>query len=136
MAGPKKPNTKKATKASNIAKARKLKLDKKKWLAIYADFEKTLGVKGTVHKEMGISRCTFKKWIDNDPEFAAAVKAVEEQRLDFFEMAVLDEAFIQRTPKLLEVMTRILLRERGFDPAQKVEVSGSINVIGLDDIRK
>lgn len=36
-------------------------------------------------EEAGIGRTTFYHWVEDDPEFASAVKEIEEDRLDFVE---------------------------------------------------
>ena len=119
------------------ANAQKCKLRKKKFLEAYADTEKYLGVRGRVLRDLSISRPIFKEWMDNDPEFKQAVLDLEEQFLDFAEITIKDTAFIEKNPKLMESLMKILLKKRGFDHADKVEVSGGLNMtFDLNDIRK
>lgn len=53
--------------------------------ALLEALEASLGIVTIACRNVGIARSTFYNYIDNDPEFAAAVKDVEEVVLDFAE---------------------------------------------------
>ena len=132
----KKKTTKKKTGTAK-ANHQKARLKKKQFLELYSDIEKYLGVRGRVLSEMGVSRQLFKKWMDTDEEFKQQVEELEEQFTDFAEITIKDEAFLKRNPKMMESLMKILLRKRGYDNSQKIEVSGGINMtFNLNDIRK
>lgn len=119
-----------------LAIKKKSQETKARWLKEYLNIEKNLGVLGNVHSAVGIKKATFYDWLKDDPEFKKAYEEARSRRLDYFEYIVLDEAYKVRNTKLLEMMTRTLLKERGYDPTQKVDISATVNLIGLDDIRK
>lgn len=123
-------------KSAASTSRKKSEAKKAKWLKEYLNVEKNLGILGNVHNAVGIKKCTFYDWLKDDPAFKAAYQEARERRLDYFEFIVLDEAYKERNTKLLEMMTRTLLKERGYDPSQKIDISAQVNVIGLDDIRK
>ena len=127
---------KKANAAAAKANVRKGKVRKKMFLNAYVDIEKYMGVRGSCLKELKIPRKIFNDWMRNDAEFHEAVEEIENQFLDFAELTIKDEAFLARNPKIMESLMKILLKKRGYDPAQKHEISGYINVISLKDIRE
>jgi hypothetical protein len=53
--------------------------------AMLEALEKTLGVVSTACKIVGISRTTHYRWLEEDPEYAAQVKDIENVSLDFAE---------------------------------------------------
>ena len=74
---------KKENKATNAKQRAQRTRDTKK--AFLKALENTLGVKTPAARKIGINPSTVYMWINDDPEFAKAVKEIEEQVLDFSE---------------------------------------------------
>lgn len=65
-----------------MAKTNKIEHTKK---AILEALEKSLGIVTTACRIAGVSRTTFYQYLKDDPEFAKAVKDIEDVTLDFAE---------------------------------------------------
>ena len=75
-------NQNKSSNAKQVAQ--RMQENKKRFLTA---LEKSLGVKTPAARKIGVDPATVYRWINQDPEFAEAVKAIEEQALDFSESA-------------------------------------------------
>tara|TARA_R100000773_G_scaffold41582_1_gene38189 strand:- start:217 stop:570 length:354 start_codon:yes stop_codon:yes gene_type:complete len=53
--------------------------------ALIEALEKSLGVVTTACRKAGIGRTTYYDWLNNDPEFKAAVESIQDVALDFAE---------------------------------------------------
>ena len=72
-----------------------------------------------------------------DPSFAKQVREIEDEFLDFVEWQIKDEGLRSRNPRIMEKLMRILLKGRGYDEAEKFNLSGELNVVfKLNDIRR
>lgn len=67
--------------------ARLVAIEKERFLLA---LESRLGVIHFACKATGISRCKFAIWVENDPEFEAAVRQVEVTQFEFVEMKLLE----------------------------------------------
>ena len=76
-------NQNKSSNAKQVAQ--RMQENKKRFLTA---LEKSLGVKTPAARKIGVDPATVYRWINQDPEFAEAVKAIEEQALDFSESAL------------------------------------------------
>lgn len=65
-----------------MSKSNKIEHTKK---ALIEALEKSLGVVTTACKLVGIARSTFYEYVKDDPEFAEAVKDIDEVTIDFAE---------------------------------------------------
>lgn len=65
-----------------MSKSNKIQHTKK---ALIEALEKSLGVVTTACKLVGVNRTTFYQYIKDDPEFAEAVKDIDEVTIDFAE---------------------------------------------------
>ena len=65
-----------------MSKSNKIQHTKK---ALIEALEKSLGVVTTACKLVGVDRSTFYQYVKDDPEFAEAVKDIEEVTIDFAE---------------------------------------------------
>lgn len=65
-----------------MSKSNKIQHTKK---ALIEALEKSLGVVTTACKLVGVNRSTFYQYVKDDPEFAEAVKDIEEVTIDFAE---------------------------------------------------
>jgi len=65
-----------------MSKTNKIEHTKK---ALIEALEKSLGVVTTACKLVGVTRTTFYQYVKDDPEFAEAVKDIEEVTIDFAE---------------------------------------------------
>lgn len=65
-----------------MSKSNKIQHTKK---ALIEALEKSLGVVTTACKLVGVDRSTFYQYIKDDPEFAEAVKDIDEVTIDFAE---------------------------------------------------
>ena len=65
-----------------MSKSNKIQHTKK---ALIEALEKSLGVVTTACKLVGINRSTFYQYVKDDPEFAEAVKDIDEVTIDFAE---------------------------------------------------
>lgn len=65
-----------------MSKSNKIQHTKK---ALIEALEKSLGVVTTACKLVGVNRSTFYQYVKDDPEFAEAVKDIDEVTIDFAE---------------------------------------------------
>ena len=65
-----------------MSKSNKIEHTKK---ALLEALEKSLGVVTTACKLVGVTRTTFYQYVKDDPEFAEAVKDIDEVTIDFAE---------------------------------------------------
>ena len=65
-----------------MSKSNKIEHTKK---ALIEALEKSLGVVTTACKLVGVTRTTFYQYVKDDPEFAEAVKDIDEVTIDFAE---------------------------------------------------
>jgi hypothetical protein len=74
-------------------------LAKKKFLEIW---KKSTGVISVSCAKAEIDRKTYYNWLKEDPEFAEAVKEVEDTRLDVAEEILFEKVFIEKDKNLLK----------------------------------
>lgn len=82
--------------------------------------QRTLGDVTTICDRIGISRQTFYKWRQNDPEFDAAVNDINERALDFVESQMF-KGIKEGNAKLIMFYLMNKGRARGY--AQKADES-------------
>ena len=109
-------------------KARRDKRDNKKEICLKA-LDKSLGIVTPACKEADISRQTFYRWIEEDPEFAEAVKEIGEKQGDFVENALLKNIKNGDTGSIT-FYCRTKLKERGYVSRQ--EITGDIQMVVVD----
>lgn len=96
-------------------------------------------------KQAGISRNTHYMWLQNDPEYAAAVKEIDEMVLDWGEnqlkklangvLMTDDEGEVYQTapnPAAVIFFNKTKGRKRGYAEKQTIELEGSTKVEVID----
>jgi hypothetical protein len=90
--------------------------------AILEALEKSLGVVTTAVKLVGISRSTFYKWIQEDQEFAKAVKEIENITLDFVESQLHKQIRDGNTPSTIFYL-KTKGKKRGYYEKQQLDMT-------------
>lgn len=84
----------------------------------------------------GISRQTFNVWLKEDPYFAELIDDSKEAQIDWWEQQAIKKG-LDGDSSMIQFMLRTKAGSRGYDPAQVVKVSGSINAeITNTDVKK
>lgn len=83
--------------------------------------ERTLGIVSTACKQVNISRRTHYTWMEDDPEYKAAVSAVNESVLDFAE-SHLYKLMKEGNPAATIFFLKTKGKARGYVERQEVEV--------------
>lgn len=76
---------------------------------------------------VNINKGVYNAWMRNDPEFADLVDEMEIAKKDFFEATLVEAAKSGDTAAII-FANKTLNADRGYNPAQKVEIGGSLNV--------
>ena len=93
--------------------------------ALIESLEKSLGVVTTACKQVGISRKTYYKYLNEDPDFRQEVEELQNVALDFAESQLhkqIQEGSTAATIFLLKTKGK----KRGFVERQEVEHKGGI----------
>ena len=89
--------------------------------------QKSLGIVSAACRAVGVDRSTFYHYVHNDPDFAAAVKDVDELALDFVEGKAYKQVEDGNTAMII-FMLKTKGKRRGYIEKQEVEHSGGINI--------
>ncbi|RLD18050.1 MAG: hypothetical protein DRI33_04470 [Caldiserica bacterium] len=104
------PRLAQGTELRAIARRSKLQERKNRFLTIYR--EKLFSITKAC-KAMGIRRGAVNEWKTKDPDFRAALNAIEEEKLDFIEDALFNE-IDNRTIAAIIFAAKCKLKERGY----------------------
>lgn len=104
--------------------------ERKKELMLEA-LEKTHNVVTDASKAVGISRHTHYLWMKNDPEYAAAVRAMDEVCLDFAE-SQLYKLMKNENPTAIIFYLKTKGKDRGY--VERSEVVNKKEVIQIEEL--
>jgi pyocin large subunit-like protein len=92
--------------------------------AMLGALAKTYGIVTAAAKTVGIDRTTHKRWMEDDPEYAAAVQAIEPETLivDFAEHALLKRITAGDTTAIIFTL-KTRGRNRGYNERHDVGLS-------------
>lgn len=108
-----------------MAKTNRIQQKKK---ALLEALKQTLGVVTSACKIVDIDRGMFYKYIKDDPEFAAAVKDVQEVVIDFVETKLYEQIRDSNTVATIFYL-KTKAKHRGYVEKQEIEHSGEIKEI-------
>ena len=94
--------------------------------------EESLGVVTPACKMVNISRQTHYRWLEEDPEYKAAVQEIENAALDFAETA-LHQQIREGTPSSTMFYLKTKGKKRGFVEKQEVETNTVTAIKLIDD---
>ncbi len=123
-------------KKSLAARQKRAALDKARFLKEFSKVQVHKGIIGRAAAACDIPRSRVWKWQQDDPAFAAKVEEILEGFKDWVEDVVIDEGIIERNPMIMKELMKIHLRHRGYDKAEKLELSGNVTVLSITDIRE
>ena len=95
--------------------------------ALIEAMQKNLGVVSAACQAVGVDRSTFYLYSKTDPEFAQAVKDVEEYALDFDESKAYQQIKEGNTSMIIFYL-KTKGKRRGYIERQEVEHSGGVSV--------
>ncbi|MCL2561771.1 MAG: hypothetical protein FWE10_05560 [Rikenellaceae bacterium] len=75
--------------------------------------------------KLGIDRRTYYRWLKDDPELAAEIEDIKDERLDIVEDALFKRIEAGDTAAII-FACKTLGKKRGYTEKQEVEVSGSM----------
>lgn len=87
---------------------------------------KSLGIVSTAAKKAGISRETHRLWMRDDPEYAAKVAEVREDRVDFIE-SMAHKRVSEGSDTMIIFMLKTQGKERGYIERQDVNITTTLN---------
>lgn len=114
-----------------MPKVNKIQQTKK---ALIEAMHKSLGVVSDACKTVGVDRGTFYNYINNDPEFAAAVAQSEETALDMVESKAYEQIKQGNTAMIIFYL-KTKGKRRGFVERQEVGHSGAIAIEQITGVK-
>jgi hypothetical protein len=93
--------------------------------ALLKALEKSLGVVTTACKSVGVGRTTYYDWLNNDKQFADAVKDIENVALDFAESHLHKQIQNNNTSATIFYL-KTKGKHRGYVERQEINVEGNI----------
>ncbi len=94
--------------------------------------ERALGIVSTAADKAGIHRATHYRWLQDDPEYKAAVDQIQEGVIDFAE-SHLYKLIKEGNPAANIFYLKTKGKSRGYIERQEVEVSGPKPLSWFDD---
>ena len=98
--------------------------------AVLKALEKTLGVVTTAVKSVGVARSTYYNWLNDDKEFAKAVKDIESVALDFAESQLHKQIGDGNTSATIFYL-KTKGKKRGYVERQELEHSGGDKPVNI-----
>lgn len=81
-------------------------------------------------RKVGVARCTFVKWMENDPEFVELLNEVREIKQDLFEEGLIRLVRAGDSPAII-FANRTVNRKRGYGEHVSTSFEANINVTSL-----
>lgn len=106
------------------------KMDIKKQKVIEA-LDKTLGIISHACKMVKLSRTTFYKWMETDPEFAQKVREIEENTLDFVESKLFEQIEQLNTSATIFYL-KTKGKKRGYIERKEITGAEGTPIQGID----
>ena len=91
-------------------------------LAMLEALEQSLGVVTTAAKLVGINRDTHYRWLEEDEDYADAVKDIQESAIDFAESS-LHQQIKNKIPSSTIFYLKTKGKHRGYVEKQQIEVN-------------
>jgi len=88
--------------------------------------ERSLGVVSTACKKANIGRTTFYRWIQDDPEFKAAVDEISEMAVDTVESKLFDLITKQENVTATIFYLKTKGKSRGYVEKQEIDLGGGV----------
>jgi len=110
--------------------------DKKE--ALLKALEKSLGVVTTACKQVGISRATYYRWLEEDVNFAWEAKSIQEIALDFVESKLFEQIQESSTPATIFYL-KTKGKKRGYVERSELDLTSgdepikiNVNIKGVE----
>ena len=100
-------------------------------LAMLEALEQTLGVVTTAAKLVGIDRNSHYRWLEEDVDYKAAVKAIEDVAIDFAE-SQLHKQIKKGSTQATVFYLKTKGKKRGYVEKQEIEHSGEMKPININ----
>jgi len=94
--------------------------------------ERSLGVVTTAAKVCNIARTTHYRWLDEDEEYAEAVKDIQESAIDFAESS-LHQQIKDKVPSSTIFYLKTKGKNRGYVEKQQIEINEPKPFTWFDD---
>lgn len=90
--------------------------------ALLDALERSLGIVSTACEKANVGRATHYRWLQEDPEYKEAVRAIEERTIDFAE-SHLHALIKDKNPAATIFFLKTKGKTRGYIERQEIEVS-------------
>lgn len=94
---------------------------------------KSLGIVSTAAKKAGINRETHRLWVENDPEYAAAVADIKEDRKDFLE-SKLHQRVNEGSDTMIIFALKTIAKDRGYIERSEVKVTNDMEKLTDEEL--
>tara|TARA_R100000329_G_C7441714_1_gene155312 strand:+ start:154 stop:504 length:351 start_codon:yes stop_codon:yes gene_type:complete len=98
--------------------------------ALLKALEKNLGVVTTACKQVDVSRATFYRWLNEDSEFSAQVKSIQDVALDFAESRLFEQIQDGSTAATIFYL-KTKGKRRGYVERQELEHTGGEKPVNI-----
>lgn len=94
---------------------------------------KSLGIVSVAAKKVGINRETHRLWVKNDPEYAAAVADIAEDRKDFLE-SKMHQRINEGSDTMIIFALKTIAKDRGYIEKSELKITNDLEKLTDDEL--